>query len=546
MRKKWLVPCVSVMAAMSLFIGGCSGGGSTPTAAEKPKTQGETPNANANAEDKFKFPLAEPVKLKVLANTAPQVKKDYNEMQMFKELNEMTNVDVEWTQVGWEHLAEKKNIIIASGDLPDVFYGRGVLLDQEIVKLGSQGALIPLEGMIEQYAPNLQKVFEQRPEFKKMLTAPDGHIYTLPTFVERDFNEIGSVLFINKKWLDQLGLSMPETIDDFYKVLKAFKEKDPNGNGKPDEVPFSFLFNNAQNGANALAGSFGIKLDDPRNNLYVDNGTVKYAPEQPEYENYMQYMNKLFKEKLIDPEVFTHDQNTYLTKVRSEDVPIGSFFTYSNQGAFGTFNEDYVPVLPLKGANGEQGWLRMPVSLSKGAFAITSNNKHPEVTLKWMDTMYEEKLSFQFEVGPIGLTVKENPDGTFDKQPVPEGMNSGDFKHSEAPGNGAAVMVLKDMVDRLIDDQADEKREHYKMYMPFASTELIHDMLWSAEDGETLAAINLDLNGKNGYYASTFAKFVMNGFSDADWDKHLAQLKKLRVDEYVALYQKYYDAANGK
>ncbi|MBO2945496.1 extracellular solute-binding protein [Paenibacillus sp. F411] len=544
MRKKWLVPCVSVMAAMTVFIGGCSGGGSTPTAAEKPKAQGEAPSAGA--ENNLNFPLAEPVKLNILANTAPQVKKNYNEMQMFKELKEMTNVDVEWTQVGWEQLAEKKNIVIASGDLPDAFYGRGVLLDQEIVKLGSQGAIIPLEDLIEQHAPNVKKVFEQRPDFKTMLTATDGHIYSLPTFVERDFNEIPSVLFINKKWLDQLDIAVPTTTDEFYEALKAFKEKDPNGNGKADEVPFSFLFNNAQNGSNSLAGSFGIKLDDPRNNLYVDNGTVKYAPEQPEYQAYLEYLGKLFKENLVDQEVFTHDQNTYLTKVRSTDVPIGAFFGFSKISIFGGLNEDYVPVPPLKGPDNKQGWLRMPAAVSKGSFAITSSNEHPEVTMKWMDAMFEEMLSFQFEIGPIGLTVKENSDGTFEKMPIPDGMNSGDFKHSEAPGNGATVMVLKDMVKRLIDEQADEKREYYEMYDPFASREVIQDMLWSAEDGEKLAAINLDLNGRNGYHASTFAKFVMNGFSDADWDKHLAQLKKLRVDEYVALYQKYYDAANGK
>ncbi|WP_175415130.1 extracellular solute-binding protein [Paenibacillus algicola] len=544
MRKKWLVPCVSVMAAMTVFIGGCSGGGSTPTAAEKPKAQGEAPSAGA--ENNLNFPLAEPVKLKILANTAPQVKKNYNEMQMFKELKEMTNVDVEWTQVGWEQLAEKKNIVIASGDLPDAFYGRGVLLDQEIVKLGSQGAIIPLEDLIEQHAPNVKKVFEQRPDFKTMLTATDGHIYSLPTFVERDFNEIPSVLFINKKWLDQLDIAVPTTTDEFYEALKAFKEKDPNGNGKADEVPFSFLFNNAQNGSNSLAGSFGIKLDDPRNNLYVDNGTVKYAPEQPEYQAYLEYLGKLFKENLVDQEVFTHDQNTYLTKVRSTDVPIGAFFGFSKISIFGGLNEDYVPVPPLKGPDNKQGWLRMPAAVSKGSFAITSSNEHPEVTMKWMDAMFEEMLSFQFEIGPIGLTVKENSDGTFEKMPIPDGMNSGDFKHSEAPGNGATVMVLKDMVKRLIDEQADEKRKYYEMYDPFASREVIQDMLWSAEDGEKLAAINLDLNGRNGYHASTFAKFVMNGFSDADWDKHLAQLKKLRVDEYVALYQKYYDAANGK
>ncbi|WP_281890582.1 extracellular solute-binding protein [Paenibacillus sp. YYML68] len=538
MRKKWMVTGTSLMMTAALVVSGCAGDGGKE-GASKPEEK--------SAAKKVQFPLEQPIQLKMFANVPPQIKKDMNDMQMFKELNKQTNVQVSWTQVGWEQLAEKKNILIASGDLPDAFYGRGVLLDQEIVKLGSQGALIPLEGMIDQYAPNLKKVLDQRPEFKKMMTAPDGHIYTLPTFVERDFNEIPSVLFINKKWLDQLGLPVPKTTDEFYNALKAFKEKDPNGNGKNDEIPMSFLFNNAQNGANALAGSFGIKSDDPRNNLYVDNGKVKYSPAQPEYETYMQYMSKLYKERLIDQEVFTHNMNQYLTKIRSKDVQVGAFFGYSLMSIFGDNKTDYVPVLPLKGPDGKQpSWLRMPTSPNLGAFAITSANKHPEVTMQWLDTMYDEKLSFQFESGPFGLTSKENPDGTIEKLPTPQGVGADIFKHSEAPGNAAVVLVLKNMVDKYIDAQADEKRSYFKMYEPYASKDIIPNLLWSLEDSEKLNNINLELNGKNGYYASTYAKFVMDGFTKADWENHQAQLKKLKVDEYVSLYQKYYDAYMSK
>jgi putative aldouronate transport system substrate-binding protein len=536
MRRKWMVSGTSMMMVAALAISGCAGGGGQPDE-KKPSV----------AADKLQFPLEKPVQLKIFASTAPQVKKDYNDMQMFKDLQKQTNVQVNWTLVGNEQLAEKKNIMIASGDLPDAFYGRGVLQDQEVVKLGSQGALIPLEGLIDTHAPNLKKVFEKRPEFKKSITAPDGHIYALPTTVERDFNEIPSVLFINKKWLEKLGLPMPATINEFYTTLKAFKEKDPNSNGKSDEIPLSFLFNNAQNGSNSLAGSFGVKMDDPRNQLYLDNAKLKYAPAQPEYEAYLQYLGKLYKEQLIDQEVFTHSQNAYLTKIRSKDVQIGAFFGYSLRSIFGESENDYVPLLPLKGENGQQGgWLRTPVSLSIGSFAITSVNKHPEVTMRWIDTVYDEKLSFQFESGPFGLTSKLNPDGSIEKLPTPQGMGADIFKHAEAPGNGAVTIVLKDMVDKYIDEQADEKRSYYKLYDLYAPKDVIPNILWSTEDGERLASIVLDLNGKNGYYASTFAKFVMNGFTRADWENHLAQLKKLKIDDYVGMYQKYYDAYKGK
>jgi putative aldouronate transport system substrate-binding protein len=536
MRKKWLTTGTGIIVASALTVTGCADGGAN----HEEKKQ-------ASPLKQIQFPLDNPVQLKVFASTVPQVKKDYNDMQMFKELQKQTNVQVKWTLVGTEQLNEKKNITIASGDLPDAFYGRAVLDENEVVKLGNQGAIIPLEGLINTYAPNVKKVLEKRPDFKKSITAPDGHIYSLPTTVERDFNAIPSVLFINKKWLDKLGLPIPTTTDELFTTLKAFKEKDPNGNGKADELPLTFLFNNGQNGSNALAGSFGIKLDDPRHHLYVDNSKLKYAPAEPGYEAYLQYLSKLYKEKLLDQEVFTHNQNTYLTKIRNKDVQVGAFFGYSLRSIFGEDNSDYVPVLPLKGPGGEKPtWLRMPVGLSIGSFAITSLNKNPELTMKWIDTVYDEKLSFQFESGPFGVTSKENPDGTIEKLPTPQGMGADIFKHSEAPGNGAVTVVLKEMVDKYIDAQADEKRSYYKLYDAYAPKEIVPGMLWSTEDTERFAPIALDLNDKNGFYASSFAKFVVDGFTHSDWDNYIAQLKKMKIDEYVSIYQKYYDVYTGK
>jgi putative aldouronate transport system substrate-binding protein len=531
MKKRWLIAGTSLLMTAAVTVTGCS---PSSTGTEKPKQP-----ASAKS---VQFPLEQPLELKIFANTAPQVKKDYNDMQMFKELQKQTSVKVQWTLVSNEQLMEKKNILVASGDLPDAFYGLGILNDQEIIKLGSEGGIIPLEGLIETHAPNLKKVFEKRPELKKRLTAPDGHIYSLPNVQERIPGTIPQVLFINKKWLDQLGLPLPTTVSEFHSTLKAFREKDPNGNGMKDEIPFSFLFNNSSYGSNSLAGSFGVKMDDPVDHLYLEAGKVKYAPAQPEYEAYLQFLSKLYKEKLLDQEVFTHNQNAYLSKIRSKEQQVGAFVGFALQSIFGDLSKDYVPLLPLKGENGQQGgWLRKTPGYSAGSFAITSANKHPEITMKWMDTMYDEKLSFQFNGGPFGLNMKENADGTMEKLPTPAGLSGDIFKHSEAPGNNATVIILKETLDRFIDPTSDEKKGYYQMYDKYAPRELIVSTLWDSKDVERITPIETDLHGKNGYYDSTFARFVMDGFTSADWDNHLAQLKKMRLEEYVAINQKYYD-----
>ena len=116
---------------------------------------------------------------------------------------------------GWD---EKKGLLFA-GELPDAFYGQGILTDVDVIKYASQGILIPLEDMIEEYCPNISKLLENE-EYRKALTAPDGHIYCLPSLTELS-PKTHEKLFINKTWLDQLGLPLPTTLEEFEETLKA-------------------------------------------------------------------------------------------------------------------------------------------------------------------------------------------------------------------------------------------------------------------------------------------------------------------------------------
>src|SRR5690606_31474844 len=109
---------------------------------------------------------------------------------------------------------------------------------QLIASYSANGQIIPLDGMIEAgYAPNLSRLMEEDEGIRKAITSADGHIYSLPNISEADGRISSS--WINQKWLDHLGLDMPATVEEFYEVLKAFKERDPNQNGLADEVPFT-------------------------------------------------------------------------------------------------------------------------------------------------------------------------------------------------------------------------------------------------------------------------------------------------------------------
>ena len=147
-----------------------------------------------------------------------------------------SGIKIKWDTMVAADWSDKKSVLVASGDLPDAFLGSNAFTDSEIAQ--NQNMFIPLEDLIKDNMPNLNKAFEKEPKLKAMVTNPDGHIYSLPKKLPMR-PIVGNQLFINKKWLDNLGLKMPETYDELVTVLQAFKVKDANGTGDVnDENPF--------------------------------------------------------------------------------------------------------------------------------------------------------------------------------------------------------------------------------------------------------------------------------------------------------------------
>ena len=187
------------------------------------------------------YPIVdETLTLTFVAPKAP-LAPNYDEMELIQRLEAETNVQIIWENIPEADYQTAKNLILASGDLPDAFY-KADFTDYDLITYGQAGLIIPLEDLIEEYAPNVKALFEQRPELRSMVTAPDGHIYSLPRAEEMGLVSTPFFLSINTTWLERLGLEMPETLEEFANVLRAFRDQDPNGNGIQDEIPFSFMF----------------------------------------------------------------------------------------------------------------------------------------------------------------------------------------------------------------------------------------------------------------------------------------------------------------
>ncbi len=185
------------------------------------------------------FPIVkEPITFKVLVSNGEQVS-DFNKNAYTQWLEEKTGVNLEIDVVNTTDAQAKLNLVLASGDLPDILLGFSPSTSL-IAQQGVQGTFLPLNDLMAKYGDETKRVFQkERPQLLPLITSPDGKVYGLPEVNECFHCFLAQKMWVYKPWLDKLGLAVPKTTDEFEAMLKAFKDKDPNGNGKADEVPLS-------------------------------------------------------------------------------------------------------------------------------------------------------------------------------------------------------------------------------------------------------------------------------------------------------------------
>jgi putative aldouronate transport system substrate-binding protein len=427
-----------------------------------------------------------------------------------------------------------------------MFYGAG-FSDSELMKYGKDGTIIPLNGLIDKEMPNLKALFEKRPDIKALVTAPDGSIYSLPVGEELGSGqeEIGSnpdFLYINQKWLDKLNLKMPTTLDEYHEVLKAFKAKDPNGNGKADEIPLTFMNTFWTGDIGYLFGAFGVpdKTYQPGNNTYaehlnVDNGKVSYAAVQPQFKEALAYFHQWFEEGLIDKESLTQDTTQYFAKGKSDPEIMGSFLWWDHTDVVGSERDDYYPIVPpfqgmvVKWNNGS--------ALARAGSVITSANKNPELTAKWLDNLYEPHTAAEVRWGPIGVWFDKDASGKLIQKKDLD--NPGEFRQKVALG-GAGVITGEDFQSVVAPEARAQQRmdDIKKIFVPQMQKEKYPNIFFTEDELETIERLKPETQT---YTNSMRAKFLLNGVTDADWDQYVASLKKMGLDDLMKVYQDGYD-----
>jgi putative aldouronate transport system substrate-binding protein len=336
--------------------------------------------------DHVEFPLvqdAESLTVSVATKRSEQYGKDPEDQWFWIWSEQVTGIDFEVDQILSTAADERKSMILASGDLPDLMLGIN-LSTSELVRYGvGEGLLLDLTPYITpEIMPNLSLWIEAYPESIAYCTTPDGKIYTLPGYSDFYIQAEGPTLMqINTDWLAEAGLEMPKTLDDFTAMLYAFKELHPDG------IP---LGSGAKNGS-------GREMRDPRN--YLLNAFGYVWPDIQNYTNPIGAYPAVREGKAVIPAYdgafveFLKLMNQYYT----DGLMAADFFTIDQTTAFAQLAEDAV------GAYAGLAYLALPEKEDFTKWVDAS-----PLTSQWNDTAKAGALN-KFRYGYVSLSAQVDP-----------------------------------------------------------------------------------------------------------------------------------------
>lgn len=473
-------------------------------------------------------------------------------------LEEKTGVKFEFQSCLKVDGKQKMNTMMVSGDLPDVFmYTGNEPTASEQLLYGTQGDFIPLNDLIENYMPNLKQMLDEKPIIKENMTMQDGNMYVFTQVGKAVHTSYPWKMWINQDWLDNLGLELPTTTEEYYQVLKAFKEQDANGNGNPnDEIPLSGCFDGWNtNPIVFIMNAFGTYRPDTQNvqGMYLDDdGKVVFPAVTDEWKEGLKYLNKLCEEGLLDSLLFSQPKQE-LQKIGNNP---GTEILGSSAG--GTVSEfmsltdsenwrHFTTVPPLEGPDGFRQSFYVP-DVGKAGASITSSCEDPIAVARALDLFYTKEGTTWNRLGVHGEDYIDAEEG--DLNFIGEQAEFIRVTNSAEVGNHAWSQLgawgIPDDFDLWFKAEPTIEltlyNESAEKYAPYGTPDenIILPVAMTEEQSRRIVDIEVPMDQ---YIDQATAEFIMGTRDiDADWDAYVAAVEKFGLAEYIEVYQEAIDA----
>lgn len=469
----------------------------------------------------------------------------YAQIAVYQLLMKKFGVKLEFIHPPTGSEQEQFNLMIASKKLPDIIeynwlreYAGGP------AKAIADKVIIRLNEYLNNYAPNYNKFLSEQPDIKRMVTTDDGTVYCFPFIREADINRVSYGPQIRKDWLDMLNLSVPETVSDWTKLLRSFRDNAAKlNNGKGQVYPFSIVLKLGTGlrtswGANFLVGAWGSTLD-----FYVENGKVKYGPLSSGYKEFIKTLQQWWKENLIDPEILTMNTQSIQAKVLNDQI--GSYLgrVSGDMGRFlqakkGTSFDLIAAPLPVlkKGQIPEFGPKEFPYP-GYGSAAITTACKNVPLAMKILDWGYSKEgyLAFNFGIEGKSYVMK-------DGKPTYTEMVTSDpklsilealSKYARAGFSGPFVQS-KDYVTQIL--PFPQQHDALKKWSVPQNKKALPPITFTVEESKKTANM---LNAINTYYDEMFVRLISGKVTNVD--TFVKTLKRMGIEEVLKIYQDSYN-----
>lgn len=547
MRKKFLRTMALAVAATLLLTACSSGGGSsagessssaaessTPTSSTA-EASGTTSEDTGSGEESY-LCSDEPLELTAHIHWG-NVYVLSDDWTVTNEAAKMTNISLKGTASPMEtDSTEAFNLMIAGQDIPDIVGGNRDLINQ----YGMEGAFMPLNDLIEEYAPDFKKILDENPDIQGAITAADGNIYQIPFVYE---SLVSEAWFVRQDWLDAVGMEAPTTVDELHDVLTAFVNEDPNGNGQKDEVGYFTRLTNTDNVLKGLLSLFGIQ-----DAWHTDEeGNVGVGLYSEEYKEAIKSVSQWYAEGLIDPEIFTRGSNARDILFPENNGGVIHDWIPSTTGYNEKLQESVpgfkvVGILPPTDVNGDQWEVEARARLSGAGWAIGANNEHPEETMKYMNFWWTEagrRLQTYGVEGDTYTMVDGEPVYT-DK--VLNATNPINDYMRQIGGQIEDMASLHDnSYERFMSDE--EGNRVTKMYEESGLVNKMNVKLPAVSfTQEELDVVNSKWQPCRNYMLEQLQKWTFDGSTiDAEFDQYMANLKSMGIEDVIAAYQSAYD-----
>lgn len=553
-NKKRKMTAGILAAVMALTLCACGSGGDSGSSSSAATASGSvegsgsqqgSQQADAPAEGAagITYPLDEKVHLTMamVENAAVTANAtDLAHTPFGEEWQRATGVELEIMQLAD---VDALNLLYASGELPDLIYYSGYTGGEQ--KAIKDQIIQPLNDYME-YAPDLQAVMDSNELYKKSNITMDGDIIGFPFIRGDDYLRTSAGLIIRQDWLDELNMEVPQTPDELYEVLKAFKEQ------KGATAPFSaanFWLRDVGIGQGAITSPFGLV----KGGFYQIDGKVHWGYAEKEYKDLLAFLNKLYTEGLLDPNFQSVDDNTVRANVMNGDSgvtfgAVGGYIGNMIQTMEGDPTFDLTGFGPLVANRGDRSMSTQYDAALKGIYVVvTPQCKNIEAAVKFLNYGYTEEGHNLFNFGIEGVSyTMENGVPTYTELIMhnPEGWTKqlALAQYTMAWNDGPFVQDK-----RYSEQYADLPQQQAALKSWTTSDAAMYDMppvRVAEENASEYSKLTADIN----IFISEMTVKYITGLESLDTfeTKYLGTLQSMGVDRVIELQQGALDDFNAR